>query len=237
MIRIAVCDDEQKIVNLLGSMIREYLSDCEIEDFNSGNELLLNDTGCDIYFLDICMNDLDGMQTAKKIREDNEDAIIIFITGEREYVFDAFDVGAFHYLLKPIQKDKLIKVLNRAIKQINRKNAQKHQIFIPMKGRNITLNVNDIVYLENQRHKLIIYTIKDNIECYGVMTEMEKKLGNAFFRCHRGYLVNMAYIAEYSATSIILINGENLYFSRNRYQDFVKQYMRYLRNGGVSHAR
>lgn len=74
----------------------------------------------------------------------------------------------------------------------------------------------------------------ETIEIYAAMIELEKQLGGEFYRCHRGYLVNMAYITEYSNDSIRLSDGESIYLAKEKYNEFVKEYMRYLRNGGTA---
>lgn len=79
-----------------------------------------------------------------------------------------------------------------------------------------------------------IHTSNEIIETYASMNDLEKQLGGNFYRCHRGYLVNMAHIAEYENDSISLSNGENIFMAKERYNEFVKEYMRYLRNGGTA---
>lgn len=79
--------------------------------------------------------------------------------------------------------------------------------------------------------KIIAHTVRGEISFYGVMADMEKEAGAGFYRCHRGYLVNLSYVMEYDMENIMLSNGEKIYLSKDRYHDFVKQYMRYLRNG------
>ena len=73
------------------------------------------------------------------------------------------------------------------------------------------------------------------MEAYAVMKELQKELGNSFYRCHRGYLVNMAHIAEYSSDTIEMDNGEKVYLAKEKYPEFVREYMRYLRNGGAAY--
>lgn len=236
MVRIAVCDDEPDVTELISGMVREYLPDCEIKEFDSGEELLADGEKFDILFLDIQMDGINGIQAAAKVREKDEDAIIIFITGVKEYVFDAFDVTAFHYLLKPIKKTKMQEVLDRAVKQIDRRTGEKRQLFIQKRGKSMTVDVDDILFLENDMHKVVVHTTGEVFTFYGVMSELEEKVGPGFYRCHRGYLVNMAYISEYDAENIYLTTGDRIYLAREKYQDFVKHYMRYMRNGGISHA-
>lgn len=84
--------------------------------------------------------------------------------------------------------------------------------------------------------KAKIHTIKEDYEIYGTMNELGKRLGENFYRCHRGYLVNLAHVAEYTADSISLTDSTMIYLSKEKHNEFVKIYMRYLHNGGVSYV-
>jgi len=232
MLQIAVCDDEKIITQRIEDMIRKILPECNISKYLSGNDLLESRSKFDIILLDIRMENMNGMETAREIRRHEEDTVIIFITGIKEYVFEAFDVSAFHYLLKPVNEEKLKEVLCRAVKEINKK-REKQQLFIKTRDKSIALDINDILFMENEMRKIAVHTKRETIRFYGVMSELEKKAGDSFYRCHRGYLVNMAYIAEYDNGNIYLTNGDKVYLAREKYQDFVKHYMRFLRNGGV----
>jgi len=237
MLKVAVCDDEPVFVDRISGKIKEYMPDCTIYSFFSSEDLLLQGEAFDIYFLDIQMEKMNGIEAAKKLRELDEESIIVFITGAKEYVFEAFDVAALHYLVKPVDDEKLQEVLNRAEKEIGKKkNRINKQIFIKTRNKNITLNVADILYFENEMRKIVAHTVKGEFSFYGVMADMEKEAGAGFYRCHRGYLVNLSYVAEYDTENIMLANGDKIYLSKDRYHDFVKQYMRYLRNGGDSHV-
>lgn len=120
MLKIAICDDEPAFAIQLGDKIREAIPDCEIQTFFSGGELLRGGR-FDICFLDIQMEGINGIETARKLREKDEESIIVFITGAREYVFEAFDVAAFHYLVKPLEDGKLQEVLRRAEREAGRR--------------------------------------------------------------------------------------------------------------------
>lgn len=234
MLRIAICDDEQEINNQISNMIKKYLLDSEIVCYLSGKDLLSVSQKFDIIFLDIQMEGLNGIETAKNIRKCDDNVIIIFITGIKEYVFEAFDVAAFHYLLKPIQEEKLHEVLERAEREINKRaNQNKGHIVVKNKQRSFTLDIDDIIFFENALRKVVIHTETETISVYGTMSEFEKKVGDGFYRSHRGYLANMAYISEYDYENIYMNNGEKIYLTRKKYQDFVKHYMRFLRNGDV----
>lgn len=240
MINIAICDDDKNIRDYIRELIEKHKIDCRILEYESGNGLIKTDERLNIVFLDIKMDGIDGIKTAEILRENqkqmrNENMILIFITAMKQYVFKAFDVSAFHFLLKPIEEEKLIEIFYRAVKECQRlKEHSESKIFVKTRYINRMLNVNEILYVESQKRKVDIYTKGEMIEIYAKMDELEKELGSGFFRCHRGYIVNMAYIMEYDAESIKLVNGKAVYMSKQKYNSFVKAFMHYLRSGGVS---
>ncbi|MDE7251149.1 MAG: response regulator, partial [Lachnospiraceae bacterium] len=142
---IAVVDDEKVIREQISRLIRKQNPGCSIMSYESGNELLESGERFDMVFLDIQMDGLNGIETAEKLKRCKEDTIVIFITGIREYVFDAFDVAAFHYLLKPIEEKKFGEVFHKAEAEIlKRKKLENQQLFLKSKG--ITLSQNSILY-------------------------------------------------------------------------------------------
>ena len=161
MMKIAICDDEQPIREYL-KKLTEKCTDADICVFADGEELLSDQKEYDIILLDISLNQnhdtsmLNGMDVAKKIRE-KSDAIIIFVTALKEYVFEGYDVGAFHYLLKPVDEQKFMEVMDKAISQIQReKNTE--PLIIKIDGNYIKIPVNNIVYAENDARKIVLHT-------------------------------------------------------------------------------
>ena len=194
-------DDEEIIRQQIHGFIKKQKPESEISDFSTGEGLLAAKADFDIIFLDIQMEGMGGIEAARILRQRNVDAVLVFITGIREYVFEAFDVSAFHYLLKPIEESKFIEVLGRATGEAGKRKEQKEQqIFIRTKNQGYTLNLSSILYIENRGKKVEIHTTQEIIEAYGA-------LGGGFYRCHRGYLVNMAHIVRYDNDSIFLSNG------------------------------
>ncbi len=102
--KIAVCDDEKETRNMFAVKLRKLFPDAELLLYRSGEELLLSDAEPDILLLDIQMPGYNGMETARKLRSRNRKTIIIFVTAMADYVFEAFDVGAFHYLMKSLRR-------------------------------------------------------------------------------------------------------------------------------------
>lgn len=100
-------------------------------------------------------------------------------------------------------------------------------------GTQQKLLLKDIYYIESCNKKVIFHMTDGILEIYGKMEELEKLLGNTFYRCHRCYLVNMEKISAYSADNIQVMNGDSLLIARRKYSDFVKAYMLYAKNGGI----
>ena len=236
--RIAVCDDDRAIREELFRLIQKQVSEADIMEYQSGEELINARGNFDIYFLDIEMGEVSGMDRARRIREQEDNgrqrSIIIFVTGYREYMEAAFDVNAFHYLIKPIDTEKFSEVFRRAWKEAAVFYEQeKKYIIVKSSGTQQKILLKNIYYIESGNKKVIFHTTNGTLEVYGKMEELEKGLGNTFYRCHRCYLVNMEKISAYSADNIQVINGDNLLLARKKYSDFIKIYMRYVKNGGI----
>ena len=217
--QIAICDDEVSMVQILEEKIKKLLPDVVIEKYLSGDELIASGSKPDILFLDIQMPGMDGMETAKMLRQDNEDMILIFVTAAEEYVFQAFDVGAFHYLVKPFSDEKLKEVVTKAVHNIKRSSRlekDEKYIMVQTAGSHIKIFLRDIVYAEVYNRKVIIHTRSTDIEYYGKLQELSDMAGTDFFRTHRAYLVHFKYVEKYDATNAIaqmlVANGHKLYF-------------------------
>ena len=217
--QIAICDDEVSMVQILEEKIKKLLPDAVIDKYLSGDELIASGSKPDILFLDIQMPGMDGMETAKMLRQDNEDMILIFVTAAEEYVFQAFDVGAFHYLVKPFSDEKLKEVVTKAVHNIKRSSRlekDEKYIMVQTAGSHIKIFLRDIVYAEVYNRKVIIHTRSTDIEYYGKLQELSDMAGTDFFRTHRAYLVHFKYVEKYDATNAIaqmlVANGHKLYF-------------------------
>ena len=234
--RIAICDDEKNIRELIGNKVVEQYPKADIVFFPSGEELLLSDKHIDILFLDIQMPGRNGMEIARELRKKEKGMILIFVTAMEEYVFQAFDVGAFHYIVKPMEDKKFKDVLHRAVDELYSRNIDKREteanyVMINHGGVHTRVRIEDIVYAEVFNRKVVIHKLNDEIEYYGKMSDLEAVAGDSFFRPHRAYLVNFKYVEKYDATTIYLEKGTALMAKQN-YPNFVKKYMKYNQRKG-----
>lgn len=233
--QIAVCDDEKDARDLYAEKVKQLCPQADLVQYASGEEVLMADRPPDILLLDIQMLGSNGMETAQRLRSRGMDTIIIFVSALEDYVFQAFDVGAFHYLVKPFDNRKFAQVLARAVRQYEddrQRNANQDRkkdtpnLVITSGGKHITIQMEDIVYAEVYNRKMILHTMDSDIEYYGKMKELEKKVGEDFYRPHRAYLVNMNYIRKYDARTIYLKKGQALMAKQN-YGDFVRKFLKY----------
>lgn len=238
--QIAICDDEKEIRDVLAEKIRGIYPGAALSFYESGEALLLSGGGADIVLLDIQMSGKDGMETAREFRRSHKHTVLIFVTAFEDYVFQAFDVGAFHYLVKPFDDKKFEEVLQKAVGALaerkNREAGDAASLLITTGGKHVAVNPEEIVYAEVFDRKVLLHTVHEDIEYYGKLKELEAKAGEDFYRSHRAYLVNFNYVRKYDATTIYLEKGQALMAKQN-YQDFVKQYLRYNQRKGRKHGR
>lgn len=231
--KIAVCDSERATREKLEALIRRERADAEVFLFSSGRQLLEARQRFQMILMDVRSEGSGGIETARALRMKDERVILIFVTASREYAFEAFDVSAFQYLLKPVSEEKFRQVFGDACAEAERRAREKEeQLFFRTKSRNFTVPKGEILYVESQGRKVEIHTVRERITVYGTMAGMEERLGKDFCRCHRGYLVNLARVAEYEPGRILLENGETIFMAREKYGDFHKNYSRYLQCEG-----
>ena len=235
MVKIAICDDEKNIRAYLSALVKKQGMECEITEYATAGDYFADGVEHDILFLDIELEgpgqDMDGMKMARQIRgmEDTKQPIIIFITGYEKYVYDAFDVGAFQYLLKPVDEQKFAGVFRRAAEQAAAYTEQdKKALMIQYGGTGKTIPLRDIYYMESQNHKIAVHMKDGVLEYYAKMSDLEEELQGQFCRVHKGYLINLSYVDEYNKTEVTLTNGDKLLISKYKYEDFVKAYLRFM---------
>jgi len=222
-VKIIICDDEEKQINELSTLLRKWLKDrnltAQISCYNSAESLLFayeDDKSVDILLLDIQMGGMDGVSLAKTIRQSDKGVQIIFISGYTEYILDGYDVEALHYLLKPILQDKLFTILDKALEKLD---YNERAIFINHNGENIRIPLHEIRYLEVLHnyasiHAAETYTIKKPLK------EIEAELGEAFFRTGRSYIVNLRHVRKTSKREVHMSCGGVVPLSRGLYGPF-----------------
>lgn len=236
-VRIAVCDSDNEICQNIRNMIIRQKPEAVVKLFSSAEELLQDSMDFHIYFLDI--KGVSGIELAHKIRERQEQeekrrSIIIFVTGYREHMEEAFDVQAFHYLVKPIKPEKFSRVLERAFQEAEFMEKQEEgYVLLKIPSRKIKVLLRDILYVESNNKKVTVHTTEGIYEVQGKMGEFEALFGASFYRCHRCYLVNFARVSSYNQNEIVLANGDRILLAYKKYSAFVKAYLDYAKEGGI----
>lgn len=208
--RIAVCDDEQIFID----RIRSILLDCEIQGFTDSRKLLQaveEGERYDVIFLDIAMPKLDGMGLAREIRENDEDVIIVFVTGKIEFMQTGYEVRAFRYLLKD-QLEKGLPVIWSDIEKELADRKDKYFVF-EFNRQTYRYACREILYFESELRRVILHSKNDTAVLYGNLDKIEEA-HPVFVRIHKSYLVNPRHIRSLSAENVILANGEVLPVSR-----------------------
>ena len=237
MLSIAVCDDEVVECCNMARKIKDILEEmkipCIVRQFWSGEKLLQALEGFDIVFLDIIMRDLDGMKTAQIFRKKAFDKILIFVSSSREYVFEAYDVEAFQYLLKPVEGRKLKSVLRKAVLKTERRSQE--FIIVSRDRQKKKLFLDDIYYFEIKGRMVDVHGSEGIVTYYEQIGELEEKLRDkGFFRCHKSYLINLKYVDVYNRQEVILENGETIVIAKRRYEEFCQKVLKVMReNGGI----
>ena len=238
MLLIAVCDDIPiecaDIAKQIETILKQSNTDFMIKKFFGGLELIQSRESFDIIFLDIKMPNINGMELAKQIRKQGRQSLIIFITSASEYVFDAFDVEAFQYLLKPIQTDKLKNVLEKVTKKMQI-DANIDFLMISANRQIQKVFLKDILYIESIGRIAKIHCNNGTLETYEQIGILEDKLSDKFFfRCHKCFLVNLNFVDAFNKTEVRLENGEKIMLAKRRYEDFQKAILSYMKiKGGI----
>lgn len=230
MIRIAICEDEKETQDLVEDYINNILNDMEYEiaKYSSGEELLQSNLkDIDILLLDIQMGQLNGMDTARKIREVDNKMEIIFITSLIDYVQEGYEVRAYRYLLKSIELDELKKHILACINDIEKN--KNHYILIKNKSNTYKIYSNEITYIEVQKKNMLIHTINRDFDVRYSLEKVEKDLNlDKFVRCHKSFLVNLTYVENIKSNIAILESGEEIPVSRYRYKEVKEQFLKFI---------
>lgn len=232
MLHIAICDDEQYMLDKISTMAADFFRgknmEITIAQFSNGEELLKYNRTIDILFLDIQMNGMDGMETARKLRSRKFKGFLIFITVLKEMVFQAFTVQAYDYLVKPIEEKHFEKTMERLLASMQ--NASEASLLVQKGYESSIISFEDIVFCEIIDRKVYLHLASSEVvDFYERIENLETKLDDRFFRCHRSFLINLKYLKSYKNGTAYLEGGKEIPVSRlrsKRFSDVILQYMK-----------
>ncbi len=231
MIKFAICDDEPFMVeelsaHLAGYMAERFTDAYQIDRFLDGRSLL--ESGCefDLIFLDIQMREMNGMEAARILRQKNRHSVLIFVTVLKDYVFDAFEVQACDYLVKPLDSGHFKRTMDRAMKSLEQKEDKN---IVVRRGTSCeVIRLSQILYCEVQGRKVYVHQTDGTVvDYYERMGDLERRVDGRFFRCHRSYLVNLDFVRGCKAGRVMLPWRKEIPVSRLREQDLMKALMRH----------
>ncbi|CEO05760.1 DNA-binding response regulator [[Clostridium] sordellii] len=227
MIYIAICDDKINIINKTKKLIQDYdKEDIDIYVYESGEELINSDKEFHIIFLDIDMKGLDGIETAKKLREYDKKVKIIYVTNYTDYTYSAFSVHAFGYLVKPLNKKELYNQLDEALSYTEE--ISNNLEFITSDGV-IRIDTNSIYYFEYEQRKVIMKTIDKNYILKKKISEIGKDIQDYGFEMpHKSFVVNLYNIKTIKGYDVHMMDGSVIPLSQKKSSQFRDSLNRYL---------
>lgn len=231
--KIAVCDDDRTVIEQLEQYFeRLHDKSLEYEVFFCAEELQWyiteQDAAFDVFILDIEMKGISGIDFAKKFREKNVNALIIFMTSYSRYVFDVFETITFDFMEKPLTFEKIKKLLEKIKKYLG---VAERSLVFSYRKNNYNIAFSDINYLEKQGRKIWIYTMDDKkYQCNMTLAELWTQLETEMFgMLNQSLIVNVSKIEGIIGENIILQGGKKLYLSRNYRKELKKKHLDYLR--------
>ncbi|MCL1786501.1 MAG: LytTR family DNA-binding domain-containing protein [Defluviitaleaceae bacterium] len=222
MIKFCICDDENAETVYLSGLVRAWAGErgqtVDIRCFPGAEAFLFayeDSQDVDVLLLDIQMGEMDGVALAKKVRQGNKAVQIIFATSYMEYIADGYDVEALHYLIKPVDAQKLAAVLDRAVGKL----AQAERALVVQNGgQSVRLPLYEIRCLEVMHNYVTIHTSHD--ETFRVkkpLSVLERELDEDFFRAGRSFIVNLRYVRKVTKQAVELDGGQIAPLSRGVY--------------------
>lgn len=231
MTRIAIVEDDPVCCRLLMDYLTRYAHETgnklSVKAFSDGDDIASDYRAeHDIILMDIQMKRVDGMSAAEAIRRMDAEVIIIFITNLASYAVKSYAVQAADYLVKPVSYYAFSQSMNRALERLRQQTRR--YLWIEHKNGAQKVNCADIYFVEVNGHSLIYHTAKGRISAAGTMREVEGKLnGCPFFRCNKGYLVNLEHVDTIVGRDAV-VHGMTVQISRSKKPAFLEALNRYI---------
>ena len=238
VLRIAICDDEEKQLNQTTSMLEDYLSSRldisgQVEGFLSGEALLkrVKEHGSfDLYILDIIMPGLSGIDAGILLRDIGEDGEIVYLTTSNDFAADSYDVRAFFYLLKPVKREKLFQVLDKALENLSRRRSE--GIFVRTAGGSCRILFDRIRYVERIGRYIRYYCTDGTVDSQSIRTSFKEATAPLladprFCLCGVSFVLNFQHITGVRGKTALLDNGQTVTLPRTTATTFKKAWGNY----------
>ena len=232
--KIAICDDEIYFIDAICPLLEQWAKERGIEltiyRFTSGDKLVEahQKEWMDLIILDVIMPLLNGMDVARELRNMNQTVPIIFLTSSREFAVDSYEVKAFHYLIKPVEREKLFLILDDFLKTCN---SSETSFTAKTAGGFCRIVIADVDYLEAQNKQVLVHLT--NGRTIAIREQFSKcaeffSPENGFCCCHRSYIVNVSKVERFSKTEVVTIHKAVIPISRSSYVAFKGTYFKHM---------
>ena len=218
---VAICDDAPADRALLEQLVKSWAADrghgVAVESYPSAESFLFHygeDRAVQILLLDIEMGAMDGVTLARTLRRQDDAVQIVFITGYSDYIADGYEVEALHYLMKPVQAEKLFAVLDRAAEKLR---THQRTLLLELPGEVVRLPVYQIRWAEVQGNYVTIHA-KTDCTVKMTLSELAEELDENFFRLGRSMLVHLGCVARVTKSTVTLSDGTQLPLPRGAYE-------------------
>jgi len=229
-LRIAICEDDKAAALRLTEAIDDWAEarkvDADIRCFDNAEAFIVAwpDAAFDLVFLDIQMKSMTGIELAEYIRKTDQNILLVFLTGFKQYVLKGYDVNALHYLIKPLSVAKLLPILDKALFILQ--STRIGSLTVSSESGLYKLLFNDIFYISMLAHNAEVCTHDKKYVVRKTAKELMKLLPKHFVRCHRSYIVNLFKVDCIYKESLVLRNGTNLPVSRNCLKEVKDAFLR-----------
>ena len=226
--KIAVCDDESKILEEITSFIEKALPSARIKSYSDGTSFISSgEERPDVLLADIDMPGMSGMDLAATLASENAQTLVVFVTAHDELVYDSFKYHPFAFVRKKFLEEELRSVLSDCEKEIENQNKR---FTFQNASTLVNLAQNEILYFEGQANYLAIHTTGDQYRMRSTMSAVEEELKNSgFLRIHKGFLVNLEHIRILKTEGLELDNGEVLPIGKSYSESAKKSILRFMR--------
>lgn len=228
--KIVICDDDNMYAQEVKLHIEELLDEkkveAEIEVFNDSGDLHDSPGFYEVAFLDVEMTPYTGIETARALRDVNPYIVIFIITSHDKYLDDAMDMNVFRYIRKPLDIERLVRGMDKAISTINNQ-----QIPVLLKNNEGTVNIasDDIVYIEISGRTTTVVTVRETYISENKIGYWEEKLtASYFYRVHKSFIINMKHITNYTRDTVTLLKEYDIPIAYRKQAEFRKFFFNYF---------
>lgn len=228
VIKIAICDDQKCFVDSIEKLLKIYeeknKQDFYIKKYTKPLHLMESlKEEFQIFFIDIEMPTMDGMELVDIIRKYDEKSIILFVTSHSEFIGVGYEYEVQNFITKPITQIQINFEMNRALRKL----STYQQKYITLKNEKgyFKLFLSDIEYIETVKRKVLFHLRnKEQESGYFKMRDLEERLEKYnFVRCHNGIIVNVDCVESVHELTVTLYSGDQIFIPKSRKQNLIKK--------------